>query len=290
MAPRPSRATVPPGRVGSRQSKSYNSFTLRSPPSQCQPGDLPHSGFGPARPADLIVHRSPSSHRILRLGLALIAVLLLAGVGEQRCVGEDEVVRRPGDRRLVRRRPGRARSTRSTATGRRSPSCHPTSSTTRTPRRRSAARSRSPSRGSPIPVAPIPLRPRRPKRRARPTEDSTNEELDRQSPTDTAPTGRRHDYDRRHETTDTSGPSSVPVPLLVLGGLAVLLLAAGSAGYLRRRMGGDDDGDGTPPASAWRPAPGTLRRRAGSHFSCKLQRKGDPSPLNTVVGTVRPTS
>ena len=52
------------------------------------------------------------------------------------------------------------------------------------------------------------------------------------------------------QTTDTSGPSSVPIPLLVLGGLAVLLLAAGSAGYLRRRMGGDEDGDGTPPASA----------------------------------------
>ena len=50
------------------------------------------------------------------------------------------------------------------------------------------------------------------------------------------------------QTTDTSGPSSVPIPLLVLGGLAVLLLAAGAAGYLRRRMG--SDGDGTPPASA----------------------------------------
>ncbi len=34
---------------------------------------------------------------------------------------------------------------------------------------------------------------------------------------------------------DTSGPSSVPVPLLVLGGLALLLLAAGGAGYLSRR-------------------------------------------------------
>lgn len=34
---------------------------------------------------------------------------------------------------------------------------------------------------------------------------------------------------------DTSGPSSVPVPLLVLGGLALLLLAAGAAGYLSRR-------------------------------------------------------
>ena len=52
-------------------------------------------------------------------------------------------------------------------------------------------------------------------------------------------------------TTDTYlGPSSVPVPLLVLGGLAILLLAAGSAGYLHRRMGADDEGDGTPPASA----------------------------------------
>jgi hypothetical protein len=49
--------------------------------------------------------------------------------------------------------------------------------------------------------------------------------------------------------TDTSGPSSVPVPLLVLGGLAVLLLAAGSAGYLRRRMNDDDDGPGAPPAA-----------------------------------------
>jgi len=34
---------------------------------------------------------------------------------------------------------------------------------------------------------------------------------------------------------DTSGPSSVPIPLLILGGLALLLLAAGGAGYLSRR-------------------------------------------------------
>jgi hypothetical protein len=50
--------------------------------------------------------------------------------------------------------------------------------------------------------------------------------------------------------TDTSGPSSVPVPLIVLGGLAVVLLAAGSAGYLRRRSSGRDDDDAPPPASA----------------------------------------
>lgn len=44
----------------------------------------------------------------------------------------------------------------------------------------------------------------------------------------------------------TSGPSSVPVPLLVLGGLALLLLAAGGAGYLNRRAQarrGDDGPD-----------------------------------------------
>ena len=34
---------------------------------------------------------------------------------------------------------------------------------------------------------------------------------------------------------DTSGPSSIPIPLFVLGGLALLLLAAGAAGYLSRR-------------------------------------------------------
>jgi cobalamin biosynthesis Mg chelatase CobN len=50
-------------------------------------------------------------------------------------------------------------------------------------------------------------------------------------------------------TTDTSGPSSVPVPLLVLGGLAVILLAAGGAGYLRRRMGGGGGTGGAPPAA-----------------------------------------
>ncbi len=42
-----------------------------------------------------------------------------------------------------------------------------------------------------------------------------------------------------NEAVDVLGPSnadSVPIPLLALGGLALLLLAAGSAGYLRRRL------------------------------------------------------
>ena len=34
---------------------------------------------------------------------------------------------------------------------------------------------------------------------------------------------------------DTSGPSSVPSPLLVLGGMSIALLAAGGLGYLSRR-------------------------------------------------------
>ena len=48
---------------------------------------------------------------------------------------------------------------------------------------------------------------------------------------------------------DTSGPSSVPIPLLVLGGMSVALLAAGGLGYVARRRNaahaddnvGDDD-------------------------------------------------
>jgi hypothetical protein len=34
---------------------------------------------------------------------------------------------------------------------------------------------------------------------------------------------------------DTSGPSAVPIPLLVLGGMSLLLLTAGGLGYVSRR-------------------------------------------------------
>ncbi len=47
---------------------------------------------------------------------------------------------------------------------------------------------------------------------------------------------------------DTSGPSSVPIPLLILGGLALLLLAAGGVGYLSRRA--QSRRDGGPPGPA----------------------------------------
>ena len=89
------------------------------------------------------------------------------------------------------------------------------------------------------------------RRPRRPTTDTTETGTTETDTTDDATPTRRTDTtdgDRARPT--PPGPSSVPVPLLVLGGLAVLLLAAGSAGYLRRRMNGDGDGDGTPPAAA----------------------------------------
>jgi len=50
---------------------------------------------------------------------------------------------------------------------------------------------------------------------------------------------------------DTSGPSSVPIPLLVLGGMSILLLGAGGLGYLSRRRQAahaDEFGDDDPLA------------------------------------------
>ena len=42
---------------------------------------------------------------------------------------------------------------------------------------------------------------------------------------------------------DTTGISSVPIPLLVLGGMSIMLLAAGGLGYLsRRRAAAREDG------------------------------------------------
>jgi hypothetical protein len=72
--------------------------------------------------------------------------------------------------------------------------------------------------------------------------------------TDTTSTGTEGDETVAGPGDDgpnTAGPSSVPIPLIVLGALSVLLLAAGSAGYLARRFGGGGDADGSdPPAAA----------------------------------------
>ena len=50
---------------------------------------------------------------------------------------------------------------------------------------------------------------------------------------------------------DTSGPSSIPIPLLVLAGMSLALLAAGGLGYLSRRRAaanGDDPSGPDDPA------------------------------------------
>ena len=83
-----------------------------------------------------------------------------------------------------------------------------------------------------------------------PTPSSTSTTRTGTTKTGTTKTGTTKTGTTDTSTTDTSGPSSVPVPLLVLGGLAVLLLAAGSAGYLRRRMDSGDEGDETQPAGS----------------------------------------
>jgi len=64
-------------------------------------------------------------------------------------------------------------------------------------------------------------------------------------PTDTTTeTDPDDDTEAADDGVDTSGPSSIPIPLFVLGGLALLLLSAGAAGYLSRRAqarGPDED-------------------------------------------------
>jgi hypothetical protein len=77
---------------------------------------------------------------------------------------------------------------------------------------------------------------------------STTEE-----PTSTAKTETTPDSDPKNENTPEAAPtideedsaSSVPIPLLILAGLALLLLAGGSAGYLIRRFRGPQ---APPPA------------------------------------------
>ena len=54
-------------------------------------------------------------------------------------------------------------------------------------------------------------------------------------PSDPGDPGAPGDPTNAEEPFDTSGPSSIPIPLFILGGLALLLLAAGAAGYLSRR-------------------------------------------------------
>ena len=75
--------------------------------------------------------------------------------------------------------------------------------------------------------------------------NGTTTSVDPGGPTGTGPPG---DETSAAGDVDTSGPSSVPIPLLILGGLALLLLAAGGAGYLSRRA--QTRRNGGPPGPA----------------------------------------
>ena len=57
-----------------------------------------------------------------------------------------------------------------------------------------------------------------------------------ETPTETAPAnGDEEGGSEAAGPTDTDSASSVPIPLLILAGLALLLIAGGTAGYLIRR-------------------------------------------------------
>jgi cobalamin biosynthesis Mg chelatase CobN len=200
------------------------------------------------------VHRSPISHRALRIGIALAVVVIVAGLGARAATAaaaastkscadqviadwyddgkvskiyplqcyRDAIKKLPPDvRQYSNAAEEIARALAFAKQGKQDPGGNPSTDTTTT----TAVTS---------------------------TQDTATEQTTttKTTKTNTQKTGTTPTIDTatiETTTADTSGPSSVPVPLLVLGGLAVLLLAAGSAGYLRRRMNGDE-GDGTPPA------------------------------------------
>ena len=96
-------------------------------------------------------------------------------------------------------------------------------------------------RGQPAPAATEDPSPAR-------TEDPDTS-VSSEDPDDPTSTGSQSDPDaggaEAASATDGESASSVPLPLLVLAGLALLLVAGGSAGYLYRRYRG---GDAPPPA------------------------------------------
>jgi len=57
------------------------------------------------------------------------------------------------------------------------------------------------------------------------------------------PTGSNGGGSEAAPDVDTSGPAAVPIPLLVLGGMSIALLAAGGLGYLSRRRQAANDAD-----------------------------------------------
>ena len=166
------------------------------------------------------------------------------GAGRER---EGEDVRREGRRRLVRRRPGR-RGLPHALLPRRDPIA-PGRREGLLQRRRghsAGARLRAAAQARPRPDG-WSCADRHGRRAGRRAADGTTDPVD----DPTVPSVTTDDPGSDTLATpgvDTSGPSSVPIPLLILGGLALLLLAAGAAGYLSRRAQARRNGGPPGPA------------------------------------------
>lgn len=205
---------------------------------------------GIASPPARNVHRSPTSQRALRLGLALLAVAMLSAVGsgaaeakEKTCA--DLVIADWYD-------DGRVGKIYPLECYRQAIAKLPPDVLDYSNAKEEIGRALAfAKQGKPDPGGqdPTPATTATGTTGTQTTKTSTTETGTTKTGTTKTTTDATDTSTTDTSTTDTSGPSSVPVPLLVLGGLAVLLLAAGSAGYLRRRMSGDDEGDGTPPAA-----------------------------------------
>ena len=233
--------------------KTYNSFTLHSPPAQCQPGDLPDSpGTRALRPLHIVI-RTLTLQRALRFGLLLIALVMVSSVGSKPAMAmakakscADQVIADwYDDGRVGKIYPLHCYTE---AIAKLPPDVLDYSNAKEEIGRALAFA----KQGKPDPGGSDPS----PGSTGTTETSTTSTQSTRTATTKTATTKTTPTTTVDTDTTstvvpptDTSGPSSVPVPLLVLGGLAVLLLAAGSAGYLRRRMNGGDDGDGTPPGA-----------------------------------------
>lgn len=111
------------------------------------------------------------------------------------------------------------------------------------------------AKGAPVDTSPTETTPAETTPTGTTPDDPTTTDPAETTQTDTTPTTTGTDGPGgpgSEALEDSSSASSVPIPLLVLAGLALLLLAAGGAGYLNRRLqarrvdGGPDDP--APPA------------------------------------------